>query len=252
MDLSIVIPAFREAKKVARDVEAAGTFLAEQRLEGEIIVVDDGSPDDTEQAARQADVPPGVERRVIRYEPNRGKGCALRTGMTETRGEMVMFADVGLCVPFENALRGMEAIRSGECEIAHGSRKMPQSILVRRQRLYRRILSWMFRKIVGALMGVPGRLTDTQCGFKVYRGDVARELYTACRTDGFMFDIEILLRALRKGYRVTEFPIEWRSDWDSRLKPVRGAGHTFKELRQIKRNLKQEEAQQQEAAKNAS
>jgi len=242
MDLSIVIPAFREGEKVAHDVVAAGTFLVEHGLKGEIIVVDDGSPDNTREAAEQADVPPGVERRVIRYQPNRGKGYAVRTGMSRTRGEYVMFADVGQCVPFEDALRGIEAIRSGKYEIAHGSRKLPQSILVRRQRAYRRALSWLFRKVIGALMGVPRQLTDTQCGFKVYRGDVARELYAACRTDGFMFDIEILLRALRKGYRVTEFPVEGRCDRDSRLHPARGAGHTLKELRQIKRDLREEEA----------
>jgi len=242
MDLSIVIPAFREGEKVARDVVAAGTFLVEHGLKGEIIVVDDGSPDNTREAAEQADVPPGIERRVIRYQPNRGKGYAVRTGMSQTRGDYVMFADVGQCVPFEDALRGIEAIRSGEYEIAHGSRKLPQSILHRRQRAYRRALSYLFRKVIGALMGVPRQLTDTQCGFKVYRGDVARELYAACRTDGFMFDIEILLRALRKGYRVTEFPVEWRCDWDSRLHPARGAGHTLKELRRIKRDLREEEA----------
>ena len=240
MDLSIIIPAFREGKKVAHDVEAAARFLVEHDLRGEIIVVDDGSPDDTEEAALQAEVPPGVERHVIRYTPNRGKGYALRTGMSQTHGEVIMFADVGQCVPLENALRGIEAIRNGECEIAHGSRKLPDSVLDRRQRLYRRMLSWLFRKVAGAWMGVPGRLTDTQCGFKIYRGDVGRELYAACRTDGFMFDLEVLLRALQKGYRVTEFPVEWRCDRDSRLKPARGAGHTFKELRRIKRDLQEE------------
>ncbi len=242
MDLSIVIPAFREGEKVAHDVEAAGKFLVRQDLTGEIIVVDDGSPDDTKEAAERAEVPSGVERRVIRYEPNHGKGYALRTGMSQTRGEVIMFADVGRCVPLDNALRGIEAIRNGECEIAHGSRKLPDSILDRRQRLYRRVLSWLFRKVAGAWMGVPGRLTDTQCGFKIYRGDVGRELYAACRTDGFMFDLEVLLRALRKGYRVTEFPVEWRCDRDSRLKPARGAGKTFKELRRIRREIQEEEA----------
>ena len=242
MDLSIVIPAFCEGEKVGHDVEAAGRFFIEHGLEGEIIVVDDGSPDNTTQAAEHAVLPPGIERHVIRYQPNRGKGYALRTGISLTRGEYVMFADAGQCIPLENALRGIEAIRSGEYEIAHGSRKLPESVLERRQRPYRRALSWLFRKVIGTLMGVPGQLTDTQCGFKVYRGDVARELYAACRTDGFMFDIEILLRALRKGYRVTEFPVEWRCDWDSRLSPARGAGHTFKELQQIRRHLQEEEA----------
>jgi dolichyl-phosphate beta-glucosyltransferase len=240
MDLSIVIPAYREGHKVGNDVEAAAAFLVRQGLTGEIIVVDDGSPDDTESAARRAAVPAKVKRRVIRYTPNCGKGCAVRTGILATTGQYVMFTDVGLCVPFDNTMRGLELIRNGQCEIAHGSRKLPDSVLLRRQRPYRRLLSWLFRKVVGLFMGIPGNLTDTQCGFKIYRGDVGRELYGECRTDGFMFDVEILLRALHKGYRVLEFPIEWRCDLDSRLHPARGAAGTLAELRTIKRELKQE------------
>jgi dolichyl-phosphate beta-glucosyltransferase len=238
MDFSIVIPAFREAAKVRQDVEAAAAFLVAQGFKGEVIIVDDGSPDDTTAAAKAAEIPPEVERRVIRYTPNCGKGYAVRTGMNETRGQYTMFADVGLCVPFENALRGLELIKSGRCEIAHGSRKLPASVIRRPQRLHRRLMSWTFRKVVGLFMGVPGGLTDTQCGFKVYRGDVARELYGTCLSDGFMFDIEILLRALRKGYRVLEFPVEWRCDWDSRLKAGKSAFDTLAELKAVKRNLR--------------
>ena len=240
MDLSIVIPAFREEHKVRHDVEAAAAFLTRHNLIGEIIVVDDGSPDSTASEAEAASVPLGVVRRVIRYTPNRGKGHAVRTGMAAATGDYVMFADVGLCVPFENALRGIDLIKGGACEVAHGSRKMPESVLRRPQRLYRRLLSWTFRRIVGLFMGVPGRFTDTQCGFKVYRGDVGRRLFGECFSDGFMLDVEVLLRALGHGYRVAEFPVEWRCDWDSRLRPGRNAGATFAELAEIKRRLKEE------------
>ena len=240
MDLSIVIPAFREEHKVGHDVEAAAAFLVEHGLAGEIIVVDDGSDDDTAGAASAARVPGEVPLRVIRYTPSRGKGFAVKTGMLATQGAYVLFADVGLCVPFENALRGLDLIRSGACDVAHGSRKLPDSVLVRKQHIYRRLLSWLFRKAAGLFMGIPGRLTDTQCGFKIYRGDVARELYRACRTEGFMFDIEVLLRALAKGYRVAEFPVEWRCDFDSRLHPAHDGAGVFGELRTIKRRLKDE------------
>jgi dolichyl-phosphate beta-glucosyltransferase len=241
MDLSIIMPAYREGHKVCHDIEAAAAFLLRNSLKGEIIVVDDGSPDDTAEAARSVDVPEGVLLRVIRYETNRGKGYAIRTGMDAGTGRFAMFADVGVCVPYDNALRGLELLKSGQCDMAHGSRKLPSSVHVRSQRLYRRILSWCFRHVIGFFMGVPGRLTDTQCGFKIYRGDVARALYGACFSDGFMFDIEILLRALAKGYRVLEFPVEWRCDWDSRLHPARGAAHTFAELAHIKKALKAEQ-----------
>jgi len=241
MDLSIVIPAYNEADKVAHDIEAAAAFLMLNQLTGEVIVVDDGSDDDTAGAAEAADVPDEVRCEVIRYTPNRGKGFAIKTGMAATTGTYALFADVGLCVPFDNSLRGLEAIRRGECEIAHGSRKLPDSVLVRKQHPLRRFLSWLFRKAAGLMMGIPRHLSDTQCGFKVYRGDVARELYAACRTEGFMFDIEILLRALRRGYRVMEFPVQWRCDFDSRLHPAHDGSDAFSELRRIKRQLKDEE-----------
>ena len=239
MDLTIIIPTYREAAKIRHDVEAAGAFLVRSGLKGEIIVMDDGSPDGTCQAARDAEVPPGVERHVICLERQTGKGAAVRAGMLASRGEFVMFADVGLCVPFEYALKGLEMIRRGECDIAHGSRKLPESIILRPQGLYRRLCSRLFRLIVRLFMGIPRRFSDSQCGFKVYRGDVARRLYGKCISSGFMFDIEILLRALRHGYGVKEFPVEWRCDLDSRLRPARGAGKTFAELAAIKKTLKQ-------------
>jgi len=230
MDLSIVIPAFNEGRKIERDILAAAAFLAGERLRGEILVVDDASADSTADDAARAPVPPDVARRVLRYGRHRGKGYAVRTGMRETRGRIVMFADSGLCVPFDNALRGMRLLEGGECEIAHGSRKMHGSRITLPQPLYRRELSKGFRALVHVLMGIPGEMTDTQCGFKLYRGDIGRELYAECRSDGFVFDVEVLLRALRKGYRVREFPVEWCCDIDSRLHPARNVPGILRDL----------------------
>jgi dolichyl-phosphate beta-glucosyltransferase len=240
MDLSIVIPAYNEAAKIARDVEAAAAFLLAERLAGEIIVVDDGSRDETSRVAERVAIVPGVERKVLRYAPHRGKGFAVRTGIGETRGDYVLFADSGLCVPFANALRGLALIKRGECAIAHGSRKLPESILKAPQPLCRRLLSRLFRTAVFGLMGIPRELTDTQCGFKVYRGGAARELYRDCRSDGFMFDIEVLMRARRRGFTVREFPIEWVCDPDSRLRPARNLFGVLRELVRIKRALRDE------------
>jgi len=237
LDLSIVIPAYEEAHKIERDVTSASAFLADAHLRGEVIVVDDGSRDDTAQAARNADLGPGVELNVIRYEHNRGKGYAVRTGIKATTGDIVMFADSGYCVPFGAAVRGMEMIRSNVCDIAHGSRKLPESIITQHQRWHRRVLSRMFRWFVRAFVGVPRRFTDTQCGFKLYRGHIARELFGETISDGFMFDIEVLLRALRKGYTVVEFPVEWSSDHDTRLRAVHASWRSLLELIAIKRAL---------------
>ena len=237
MDLSIVIPAFEEGRKIARDVVAATVFLQANKLEGEIIVVDDGSRDNTAAAARAVRMPTGVELNVIRYEQHRGKGYAVRAGMKATRGRYAMFADCGLCVPYGDALYGLDMLKSGGYDIAHGSRRHIQSDILRDQPWHRRLLSHMFKSTVRIAMGVPRELTDTQCGFKMYKGDVARELYGQCITDGFMFDIETILRAAKKGYRIGEFPVEWACDLDSRLSVARTPWPVLWELHRLKRAM---------------
>lgn len=237
MDLSIVIPAYEERKKIARDIKAATQFLKSNALTGEIIVVDDCSQDHTAEAAKKVYVPPEVRLEVIRYEPHHGKGYAVRTGMKATTGQYVMFADCGLCIPYGNALQGLELLRQGECDIAHGSRRLIESDILRDQPWHRRLFSRTFKAVVRALLGVPKRLTDTQCGFKMYKGDVGRVLYTECITDGFMFDIEIILRAMQKGYRISEFPVEWACDLDSRLSVARTPWPVLAELLELKRAM---------------
>jgi len=235
MDLSIVIPAFNESKKIARDVEAAAAFLLSHHLSGEIIVVDDGSEDDTAGVANRVHIPPAIERQVIRCEPHRGKSFAVRTGITRSRGDFVMYADSGLCVPYGNVLSGLDMLKSGTCDIAHGSRKLRQSKIVRPQSWYRRISSRLFRWLTILRVKIPAELTDTQCGFKIYRGEVARELYEECVTEGFTFELEIILRARRKGYRIGEFPVEWTCDRDSRLTAAQSPLDILFELKEIRR-----------------
>ena len=237
MDLSIVIPAFEECRKISRDIEAAAAFLQTNQLAGEVMVIDDGSSDATAEAARAVRVPPAIKLSVIRYEQHRGKGCAVRTGMNAASGKYAMFADCGLCIPYSDALKGLEMLRNGACDIAHGSRRHIASDILRSQPWHRRVLSRTFKATVHTLLQIPRDLTDTQCGFKMYRGDVARELYKECTTDGFMFDIEIILRAMKKGYRIGEFPVEWTCDPDSRLSVARTPWPVLSELRRIRRAM---------------
>lgn len=236
MDLSIVIPAYREAHKIARDIQAAADFLQQHNLTGEIIIADDGSSDGTAETARATPVLPGIEL-VVLTPPHRGKGSAVREGMKASRGDYAMFADSGLCVPFDDVLPALARLQSNEAEIAHGSRKMRGSVIDQAQTLSRRILSAGFRWYVLRYLNLPRNLTDTQCGFKIYKGPVARELYAASLTDGFMFDLEILMRARRAGYRVIEFPVHWSCDRDTRLKPTKILGSTFAELAAVKQTV---------------
>jgi dolichyl-phosphate beta-glucosyltransferase len=245
MDLSIVIPAFEESRKIARDVEAAAAFLQANKLTGEVVVVDDGSRDATAETARAVRVPSGVKLNVIRYEQHRGKGYAVRTGMNAAGGKYAMFADCGLCVPYSNALKGLEMLRNGACDIAHGSRRHIASDIHRAQPWHRRVLSRAFKSSVHLLLRIPPELADTQCGFKLYKGDVARELYKECTSDGFMFDIEIILRAVKRGYRIAEFPVEWTCDPDSRLSVARAPWPVLSELRRIRRAMSDSKNTQQ-------
>ena len=239
MDISIVIPAFEEAKKIAHDIDAAAKFFRDYNFTGEIIVIDDGSGDNTANIARQAADQLGADitSYILRSEENCGKGHAVKRGVNISTGDYVMFADCGCCVPYENVLDGMELIKNNHCEIAHGSRVHPKTKIKNPQTLYRRLCSSMFRFVVSRLTKIPPELTDTQCGFKVYKGSVARELYAECITEGFMFDIEIILRAKKLGYTITEFPITWTCDRDTRLHPAKSIRPVLKELQRIKKSL---------------
>lgn len=231
--LSIVIPAFRECEKIENDIRHAHRFLLE-RLggAGEIIVVDDGSPDDTAARARalRREIP---ELSVVSYQRNRGKGYALRAGIAATRGRRVLFADAGGCVRYDEALTGLQLLSSG-AHVAHGSRRFPGAVIERRQPLHRRVGSALFRLGLRAGMGIPTDLRDTQCGFKLYDGDTARRLYGQCFTDGFMLDVELIRRASKQGLRIREFPVRWRADPDSRYRSWSGTMRNLRELVRIR------------------
>jgi dolichyl-phosphate beta-glucosyltransferase len=242
LDLSIVIPAYKETHKIRRDIQAAAEFLIDRRISGEILVVDDGSPDNTFEIAQtlEAEFP---DLKVLGYKQNRGKGYALRFGIARSRGKNVMFADAGLCVPYEIATIGLTMLDLEMCDMAIGSRRMRGSIR-RRQPLYRRLGSKCYSLLIHTLMGLPLYISDTQCGFKLYRGDVARHLYASTFTDGFMFDIEVILRALMVGYQVLEFPVLWSNDADSRFNPLTGSWRLLKDLAIIRWRLFQENLRQ--------
>lgn len=229
MDLSIVIPVYNEAHKISGDIAAAQEFLRDNGLTGEIIIVDDGSTDQTMAMASQ-----GTSVIVLGDGQHHGKGWAVRRGLLAAQSRIVMFSDSGVCTPFTCALTGIRMIDEDECDLAHGSRKMTGSIVDVPQPFHRRLSSWLIHHIFIGWLGIPSRLTDTQCGFKLYRGSVAASLYGPCRTEGFLFDVEIILRALRLGWRIKEFPIQWRADHDSRLSTSRHFADILRELWTLK------------------
>ncbi len=237
MDLSIIIPVFNEREKIGKDVEAAVAFLKAHDFSGEVIVVDDGSSDGTPDLVNTLLPPSDIPVKIIRYA-HRGKGFTLRNGVINGQGDYIMYTDSGGCVPFENILPGMVMLKEGRCDLAHGSRRLNESKILRPHSWHRRILSRIFRWFMISWMRIPGELTDTQCGFKIYTGNVARDLFGTCISNGFMFEVEIIIRAMRRGFRIKEFPVEWMADRDSRLRLWKNLPQGWLELVRIRKVLR--------------
>ena len=230
--LSVIIPAYNEEKKIETDLAAALDYFRARTYSFELIAVDDGSADRTPEILGEWEKRAGGPLRAICYRPNRGKGCAVRAGMLAAAGEVRLFADAGLCVPFSETERGLETIRGG-ADVAVGSRKLAASRVVEPQAAYRQWGSRAFGALVRGAMGLGG-ISDTQCGFKLFTARAAQEVFSASRIDGFMFDAETLLLARRRGFRIAEFPVEWRADPDSRYRPFSGSFRNLLELARIK------------------
>ncbi len=237
MKLSIVIPVYNEEKKISADIREAGKFILDNGLAGDIMVVDDGSTDKTRDVIFEQKHLFPLEPVVVSLASNRGKGYAVKQGMLKSGSGLKLFIDSGNCIPYDQIMRGIELIRSGKCDIAHGSRYLPESHIVRKKNWFRRVLTWMFRRFIIRWMHIPSHLSDTQCGLKIYKKEVADKLFDECETDGFLFDIEIILRAEQAGYRIKEFPVTWTSDPDSRLSLSKNFFRILKELTAIKRKF---------------
>ena len=238
MFLSIIIPVYNESKKIALDIEMAVSFLERHAMDGEILVVDDGSGDQTVAVVHRMIEKLDGNIICISYLPNRGKGYAVKRGVLQAQGDVILFIDSGNCVPYDDILPGIQAVNAGDVDMAHASRYREGSVITVPRQLHRQLFSWLFRRYIHLYARFPRHLTDSQCGLKVYRGKVAKFLYSELVTNDFLFDIEIILRAVNHGYRMAEFPIHWTPDPDSRLKVLPLLLKVNRELRQIKKIVK--------------
>lgn len=234
MDVSIIIPVFNEAAKVGDDINRWAAFLESSNISGEIIIVDDGSIDNTSDLANIAGNNITAQFKLLRTQLHCGKGAAVKRGICASSGDIVLFADSGSCVPCQNANRGIELIQTSRCDIAHGSRLLDSSNITRRQSWFRRYGSGAFHRVIKMFPETKG-LTDTQCGFKIYRGSIARRLYSKVTVEGFVFDIEVIILARREGLVIKEFPIDWSCDPDSRLRVGKKYREIIKEVMYLRK-----------------
>ena len=227
-ELSVVVPAYNEARRLPITLANILPFLEARGPSFEVVLVDDGSTDTTLQLMREAAAGhPGV--RVVAQMPNRGKGRALAEGVKASRGREVLVSDTDFSTPITE-LGKLEAALADGADIAIGSRAKRGAQVEVSQPIYRVLMGKTFNLIVQAVV-LPG-LWDTQCGFKLFRGDVARELFAGLGTDGFGYDVDILYRARRRRLRITEVPVRWINSPESKVSPI---GSSLEMLRAVLR-----------------
>ncbi len=223
---SVVIPAYNEAGRLPAYLKDVLAYFEGRDDPYEVVVVDDGSQDGTGERAREVAAGRGSVT-VCSLLGNHGKGFAVRTGMQQASGALRLMADADGATPIAEAARLEAAIRAG-ADLAVGSRVLEDPSVERRVRLHRRIAGSVFNFIVRRL-GVSGVL-DTQCGFKLFRDSVADALFSALRTDGFGFDVELLLLAQRAGYRVVEVPVNWADQPGSKVGVLRDGPRMLRDI----------------------
>ena len=213
--LSIVIPAYNERYRIAGTLKEVVAYLAAQAYSWEVVVADDGSTDGTADLVREfQEGHPGVRLLPLSH---RGKGWAVRHGMLDARGEFRFTCDADLSMPIAQISRFLPPDRSG-FDVAVGSREVQGARRIGEPGA-RRLMGRVYNLVVRALV-LPG-LADTQCGFKCYRGEVAEEVFSLQRFDGFSFDVEVLYLARRRGMAVVEVPIDWYYRSHSKVRPIR-------------------------------
>jgi dolichyl-phosphate beta-glucosyltransferase len=229
--LSVVFPVYNKEARIAASLDATMAYLAGKPFTAEVIVVDDGSRDRTADAARAA-LAGRVASRVIRREKNRGKGASVREGVLAASGEVILFSDDDLSTPIGEIDKLLASLQAG-ADVAIGSRALPESVIEVRQRRPRELMGKAFNRLVRLLVLKGYR--DTQCGFKAFRRAAAMDLFSRLRTDGFGFDVEVLVLCRELGYRVAEVPVVWRDSRPSRVRLFRGSLAMIMELLRIRR-----------------
>jgi dolichyl-phosphate beta-glucosyltransferase len=212
--ISVVIPAFNEELRIAGTIQSVHDYLQKRYARYEIVVVDDGSTD----ATRAVVAASAKERnyiRLIRHAVNSGKGFAVKSGIFAASGNIIIMCDADLSTPIEESEKLLSYYEEG-FDLVIGSRGLKESDIVVRQPWYRGRMGKIFNLLVRLL--VIGDFRDTQCGFKMFRRDAARELFSRCRMNHFCFDVEILFMAKKHGFRIKEVPIRWINSPDSKVK----------------------------------
>ncbi len=229
---SIIIPAYNESARIGGTLNRVLLFIEQQQWNAEVIVVNDGSRDDTPAIVR-AYMEKNANLRLLENPGNRGKGYAVRNGMLHASGEILLFSDADLSAPIKEATKLFAAIRNG-ADIAIGSRWLKRDMQLRKQPLYRQLGSRGFNLALRTILRIP--LKDTQCGFKAFTHSSAQMVFAPQKIERWGFDGEILYLGRKFGLRIEEVPVLWFHSSGTRLHPWRDGIHMLADVIRVRRN----------------
>ncbi len=235
--LSIVIPAFDEQDRLGGSIRKILEYIGSERLNAELIIVDDGSTDKTAEIAEKACAEfPGMNTKVIRYEENRGKGFAVKTGLLAAEADIALFSDADLSTPISELPKLVELINKGGYDITLGSRALDRSLIGVHQPWRREQGGRVMNLIIKLMSGLP--FLDTQCGFKAFNLKKFRPLLELMTIDRFGFDVEFLFVADYHKLKLKEIPVRWDNVEGSKVNVFRDTRRMFTELSQVRKNAK--------------
>lgn len=227
---SIVIPAYNESERITASLDKILAYITEQRWITEIVVVNDGSRDNTSQIVREY-AHRNASVRLIENPGNRGKGYTVRNGMMHASGDILLFTDADLSSPIYEAQKLFAAIQNG-ADVAMGSRWLDAELQTERQPLHRQLFGRVFNLLLRAILGL--KFKDTQCGFKAFSRKAAKTVFSRQRIERWGFDPEILFLAVKFNLKVKEVPVEWAHDDRSKINPVVDGFKMFLEMLRIR------------------
>jgi glycosyltransferase involved in cell wall biosynthesis len=229
---SIVIPAYNESARLGESLEKVLAYVHAQGWNAEVIVVNDGSRDNTAQIVRSfATKDPAL--RLVENPGNRGKGYSVRNGMLNARGKILLFSDADLSSPIEEAPKLLQALEEG-ADIAIGSRWLRAETQTQRQPLHRQLFGRIFNLMLRVTLGL--KFKDTQCGFKAFKKPAADAIFPLQKIERWGFDPEILFLARKFGLQVKEIPVAWGHSGGTRINPIADGFRMFLEMIRIRRN----------------
>ncbi|MBC7911516.1 MAG: glycosyltransferase family 2 protein, partial [Pyrinomonadaceae bacterium] len=235
--LSIIIPAYNEGARLGLSLHTIFDYLKAQAFDTEVIIVDDGSSDETAEIATQHLINAGhISSRVIKVNPNRGKGHAVYTGLLAAAAPVALFTDADLSTPITETPKLVEPIERGEADVTFGSRALDRSLIGVHQPWRREQGGRVFNLLVRFATGLP--FWDTQCGFKAFRLSVCMPIIEAATIERFGFDVELLYVAYTAGLRLQEIPVRWDHNEGSKVEVMRDSLRMFNEVRTIRNQLR--------------